>query len=785
MKATLLLYIALIGRAFSKLDEILLRRNGPENTADAIGKQIKDGLKRFGPSGFDYSVPKRPAEQDKAARGSGFDSLEVGGGDGRIPKAYRTSEIPYNPDPLGDRISAEGTGFWVPDISEGTGYIPVEFRTSEVLYNPDPLEWVQKQGAKSLSQGSSSNGARARASAVEEGDGRIPKEYRTSEIPFNPDPNERLRQHQAQSSNAKGSGRSAGRFLGPPECRPCRKKRQLCCDPTDYIEEIPGQDGAIEAEREPAELLALADDISEKEFASMVSEAGYDSVIETKWKIPIGTARTQVLGHKKRPEPSFKRIKDGLKAVAPRPDSSSLAWIKGIVDAFENDASDWQKAAALTALIPFVGCESNVIAHVKDVGADVYIVLDTALCFLADALLLGGVAPISIVVQVVRYLMRFFHPPRRLPSMDQIKAMRDEPWNSFLNHNLLEYITSKTWRDKLEAALAVRALDILSEAAAAIGMLKARNRLVLDASAAGKLHMGDVGPDEYDDATQVAVAQVREQAKAAIIRRQRQCLLSLPKLLRDDFHASLRKTARQYQDDFVKMITSDAALQEYTPFPELGATPGDLYYAYVHAHLHMQRAAATLQEDPLKLPNLLTLAYLVGVAAGTVVDADGEILPSVFRPGPLPSSGIRRAVGIAVMDPIAYYKEMHGQGEDWELLIRLTLGVLRLFRGEIEFIDLVDGSISMDDVGELQSLVAMYIGAIFGNWKIIQVSNAGYIHAMFDRDDAGLIEWIYKIPRLEAELILANISSKAEDECKRLRTVLLQEGQTRQTSWIE
>ena len=155
MKAAILFCTVLIGLASSQPVKTLVPRGPPSGTEEKIGGVIKDGYTRYGPSGFDYSLPKKPVDQATSNNGKGIGGLPEGPGDGRIPKEHRPSTIPFNPDP------------------------------NEPPTSGRPLNGQPPGG---------------------EGDGRIPKGKRPSTIPFNPDPNERLKSNPRTTCLKRGLG---------------------------------------------------------------------------------------------------------------------------------------------------------------------------------------------------------------------------------------------------------------------------------------------------------------------------------------------------------------------------------------------------------------------------------------------------------------------------------------------------------------------------------------------------------------------------------------------------
>ncbi|KAK2606327.1 hypothetical protein QQS21_003258 [Conoideocrella luteorostrata] len=486
------------------------------------------------------------------------------------------------------------------------------------------------------------------------------------------------------------------------------------------------------------ELLAAAERLSEKEFTSMAGKTGLTAIVERQLGGNLAEVRVKALGHESlatswsKLSPKSKALKVGTGGLA---GAGVALWVGGMVNAFTTESSKWDKAAAVTAIVPFVGCGTNLVAQAQKASTTgALVALDTSLCLLGDALLLGGATlPLGIVVHLVRYLIHFFEPPPppALPSYQEIKAMRDKAWQNLLDQ-LLTNLASKTWRDKLEGSVAIEALGIWSQAADSIGLIEAGNQTVFNISmSAGQPETTDL--TRAQDSVQTAIGQIRERAEAEIMRRQRLYLLSLPKALREDFNSSLKEIGYKLNQAFIVKLNATLAV------------PGSEGYA--DSRDRIEDASSQLKQDLPQLPSLFSLSYFVGVAAGI--------------------NDPTCAVNKTVIDPILYYKEKTGR-EDSKLLVRHTSAVVRYLLGKIRESDLPSNASGLSDVREFQMLLAMYIGNTFANWKETHGNRVSYIHEDYEKDMPKLMEYLYGFPRSDAVKLAGRLGllvDKSNPQC--------------------
>ncbi|OAA52037.1 hypothetical protein NOR_00630 [Metarhizium rileyi] len=222
------------------------------------------------------------------------------------------------------------------------------------------------------------------------------------------------------------------------------------------------------------ELMTLAEKISEEEFTNIAKRNKLQAVVERRWRTTLSEARLKVLGYKKMMHMSLDQTTTATRLRAQlKVGTGALAavgiglYVKGVIDAFTTESSDWEKTAAVTAIIPFVGCRTNMIASAQKENAHAGIIaVDTSLCLLGDMLLLGGwTAPLGIIIHLVRFLIQYFEPPPALPSYEQIKEMPIAKTWQRANEDIIrrqrQYLLSlpQTLRDELNVSIKATAKE--------------------------------------------------------------------------------------------------------------------------------------------------------------------------------------------------------------------------------------------------------------------------------------------------------------------------------------
>ncbi|OAA38924.1 Heat-labile enterotoxin, A chain [Beauveria brongniartii RCEF 3172] len=387
--------------------------------------------------------------------------------------------------------------------------------------------------------------------------------------------------------------------------------------------------GEGEVAPESPESVALAEKFSDEEFVSFATTKKMIKSVTETLSLSIKDLRTKALGYKplNPKSPSFKvrpgKVAVGGANVALGVVSVSL-WVKGMVDAFEQDANVLDKTAAVTAIVPFVGCTTNLASQAWKGEVDGQ---DTALCYIGDGLLMTPLAPLGIAIHIIRWFISLGKAPK-VPEKEAFVQHRDSQWEKFLAQHVYTYIYSdtkdpskskeKSFRAKLSSTLNIQGLAVVSEGAQKIGAAKAVAQKSLKASkdAAEKA--------EIEKGSVQAVEEIRAAVWNETIRRQRAYLLELPDALRDQSKASLKPMGEAFNTDYIKNVTSIQMASHYFEADIWAKRPGGIgvgipdtkpgNLALVEAKLNV--IGAHLKTAPLPLPKTFTLAYILGQSKG-------------------------------------------------------------------------------------------------------------------------------------------------------------------------
>ncbi|KAM3516492.1 hypothetical protein NHJ13051_009862 [Beauveria bassiana] len=368
-------------------------------------------------------------------------------------------------------------------------------------------------------------------------------------------------------------------------------------------------------EKTPSELgksAKLAEEVSEKEFAELAAKRGLDTLAKEKWQMSLSDVRTKLKYEPLKPTSpkvgagGFKAPSIGAGAVAV---VGGALWVHGVVSAFTHNVTELDRAAAVTAIVPFVGCAVGTAAAAEKGDVDG---LDSALCFLGDGLLLTPAFPVGIAIHVVRAIMSFFKPPK-LPELADFQRQRDQTWARYLQDDISTYIYShesyyeatghprrskeKTFREKLESSLAMEKFAVISNGAQTIGHT--------EASAQDDLEAAD-SPEskaEMERVVQNATEQLHEAMSKEIVRRQRKLLIDMPKELKEKHDMSLQPTADQYNAEFIKNITTEQMVGKYrTIYPGDPEVPGSQRDDSGEIRAKLRGFGDKLRETPPALP---------------------------------------------------------------------------------------------------------------------------------------------------------------------------------------
>lgn len=490
-----------------------------------------------------------------------------------------------------------------------------------------------------------------------------------------------------------------------------------------------GEVPKVEGPATPKQLEAakFAESVSEKEFGELAAKRGLTTLAKERWSWSLKDVRTKL---KYQPlSPTSPRL-SGKGFKAPSVGGGALLvvggtlYVSGIVEAFTHDATALDRAAAVTAIVPFVGCGVQAASDIEKGKGDG---LDTTLCFLGDGLLLTPAFPLGILVHVVRAIMHAFVPPD-LPTKEEMQSSRDKTWNKFLDDHFYTYLYSHTdlypkegFADKLNSALAIEALAVVSEGAQTIGAVHASGKDALEAGASAEEKA------QIENGTLAATEELRAAISKEIVRRQRQLLVTLPKALKDDTELSLKPTAEQYNKEFTEMLTSKQMISKYKKiYPQDPEVPQVQELSNEEeVRTTLNDIAAHLRQVTPTIPGLFDVAYIVGQSRGLV------------------------ALDPQTLSPQDYVREKAPEQSDANvrlLSLHHTRQVGQLLQGRLredQLSTLFPGQ-DAERSRDLQLLIAMKYGRIYDEWKFKRLAEIyGGVNGFFvDKQDPGIFHLV-------------------------------------------
>ncbi|MEU5547612.1 hypothetical protein AB0G85_35500 [Streptomyces sioyaensis] len=269
----------------------------------------------------------------------------------------------------------------------------------------------------------------------------------------------------------------------------------------------------------------------EKSFSELAGKYGLKVVGPDGKALPPAEIHARIQGYAKLSPEAKVKLRAGLKSASSAAKgvltvAGGALWAKGVYEAFANDTTSLDKAAALTAIVPFVGCGTQAGANNShgQFNAD-----DTAACFGADALLVTPLWPAGLALHGARYFTAKWEEAQ-IPSITVFQKARDEAWNT----------TFKEFEDKGLQKLVASAMEAEQQ------QLEAEKAVVLH-NAAEKIAEIDRGGTS-DEAKRLLKFKAEKDA--------RQQMQELPAKLRKQFDTAVRdalvERAKQYNEEFIK-----------------------------------------------------------------------------------------------------------------------------------------------------------------------------------------------------------------------------------------
>lgn len=334
----------------------------------------------------------------------------------------------------------------------------------------------------------------------------------------------------------------------------------------------------------------------------------------------VKDVRTKMLGYKPL-EPSSPKLRPGggvsVKGLITKGAGAAGAalWASSVSQAFLTNTTALDRAAAITSIIPIIGCAVNTAAavqHNKDTGL---VVADTVLCGIADVLLLTPLAPIGFILHLFRAILDLFQFPPSLPTLVELQQMRNKEWDTVLVR-VFQYIMSRPGVNEagpfaltLESALKIDAISVLSEAADMIGVLNASSSADLN----GIKSDPELDLAKLESGSREASERIRSDIDKVIARRHRQYLLGIPIMFANGSALSLKKMAKDFDGEFIAKINSDEFIQNY---PEVVDFFTKACVENCDTIARIKESVGYLQTRPPPLPSLLDVAFVLGQSMG-------------------------------------------------------------------------------------------------------------------------------------------------------------------------
>lgn len=309
-----------------------------------------------------------------------------------------------------------------------------------------------------------------------------------------------------------GGGSSSGRA----------KRSVVACEKTKPAGEKPSGETALE-DLEARQV--------EQVFGELAGKYGLKVVAPDGKQLAPSEIHARIRGYSKLSPEAKAKLRANLKSAGSTAKGALLVaggvlWAKGVHDAFANDTTSLDKAAAITAIVPFVGCgtQAGAAADHGTFDAD-----DTAACFGADALLVTPLWPAGITLHGARYFTDKWKEAQ-IPSITVFQQARDE-----------------AWRKSVDDFRADGLQKLVKSAAEAEEQQLAAEKAVILHNAAEKMAEIDKGG---------ASSEAKKLLKWSTERKAREQIKELPGKLRKQFDTAIRdalvERAKQYNEEFIK-----------------------------------------------------------------------------------------------------------------------------------------------------------------------------------------------------------------------------------------
>ncbi|OAA33955.1 Heat-labile enterotoxin, A chain [Beauveria brongniartii RCEF 3172] len=338
------------------------------------------------------------------------------------------------------------------------------------------------------------------------------------------------------------------------------------------------------------ELDTVAEKFAEEQFAALSVRYRLANVKTRQWSVSPLELRKRLQGYKRlRATTKFKPGKPvtlaggGLGAVAEVVGFG--IWVDDVVRTFHAEVSDWDKAAALFAILPLVGCQVQAAAAEERGQLDS---LDHGLCVFADGLMMTGIGLIpGLAMQAFRSIRNTLLG-KQLPSANDLLRLRDQKWQDHLG-SMNKSLFSEDFASLVEADFMIEMSTALFEATTALGRLQAGEQVALKAGR----------NTEQVQAIQAGMLEIRRQFLKGVNQRKAELRTNLPRRMKKDLEAQ----ANNFNEKFIEALK----LEGYNGYEK---KEGGDWTPLVDLK-QVESIVQELRRSPLQTPDLEIITTLV------------------------------------------------------------------------------------------------------------------------------------------------------------------------------
>ncbi|ODA80573.1 hypothetical protein RJ55_03532 [Drechmeria coniospora] len=450
------------------------------------------------------------------------------------------------------------------------------------------------------------------------------------------------------------------------------------------------------------ELTPIVEEVSARHFEMLAQKHKLKPMVEHAFKQSLPSFRSDRLGyHRAASEPHPLPPAFGGQVLSSARKSLQLLggglYAYGLVEVMVKNASTIDRVAALTSIVPIVGCGGSMAAQVTQHDAGVPEYVDDAICAIGDILILTPLAPIGEAIQLFRFAVTLTRAlDAYISEPEQAKVARDRGWEVFLQDHMYRSLSSVEFGTKLCYALNVESLALLSDGAHTIGILQASRQGALGHASSATVQERALLEGFFHKATE----QVQTNISDELVQAQRQTLLNtVYNVLEKHQTASLQALADQYNKAFIQEKLAGAA----------------------------DRIKKFAYNNKLPLPNHLVVAYLIGQSLGQATKQVplSSPSPSEANAALVPSQAVNTTTGqihgqtLNLTDYLQRKQPGLVKADMDSICIQQGHAVANFLSGQGKVEDAAKASPKLDPSAALdfQILVAMRLGQLFQHWN--------------------------------------------------------------------